>query len=213
MITISKIERQKKRADRYALFNGDEFLLGISEHTLLHFGLYAGMNLPEERLKEITEHEQDFKLEERAVRLLARRPHSRTELRIKLAQRGFTKERIERVLDKLATKNYIDDSAFAVALVTDEIRMKRSGPLLIMAKLRQKGIDGEAATAIIDEQYPEALQQENARTLAEKKLKSLKRFPAREQKTKLAAYLQQKGYPWQITADIIPNVITGEDDE
>ena len=213
MIEITRIERQKKQAQRFALFQNDEFLLGVSEQTLIHFGIFNGMQLSRQKLNEIDRYEQDYKLKDRAIHLLARRPHSRSELKIKLLQRGFSKERIEKILLQLEKDNYLDDSAFAKAFVAEEIRLRHSGPLVIKAKLKQRGIENETIDTVLGELYSEDLRNENVRIVAEKKHKTLIKYPLKEQRAKLAAYLQQKGFSWQYAAEVIQTLISGDDNE
>src|SRR5207248_9318412 len=50
------------------------------------------------------------------VRMLARRAHSRAELRLKLRRRGYQPGEIEEALTRLTELGYIDDEAFARAL-------------------------------------------------------------------------------------------------
>ena len=49
----------------------------------------------------------------KALDLLARREHSRLELRQKLVQRGFPSDRIEPVLDQLVEERLLDENRYA----------------------------------------------------------------------------------------------------
>ncbi|MBT5886904.1 MAG: hypothetical protein HOH56_03820, partial [Acidiferrobacteraceae bacterium] len=50
-----------------------------------------------------------------AMRLLARREHSREELRLKLVQRGFEISSIDPVLVELIEQDYLSDARYAQA--------------------------------------------------------------------------------------------------
>ena len=52
---------------------------------------------------------------EKAVQLLASRPHFRRELAGKLLQRGYPADEMEATLDRLTEQGYLDDSATARA--------------------------------------------------------------------------------------------------
>ena len=52
----------------------------------------------------------------KAMELLARREHSRLELRQKLMQRGFPTERIESVLDQLVADRLLHEGRYAELL-------------------------------------------------------------------------------------------------
>ncbi|SFR78721.1 regulatory protein [Marinobacter daqiaonensis] len=78
---------------------------------------------------------------EMALRLLARREHSRLELALKLRQRRVGHEVIERVLDEFEDRGWLSDERFAEVFVRQ--RMEAGyGPLKILADLQQRGIPG-----------------------------------------------------------------------
>ncbi|GGY71299.1 regulatory protein RecX [Marinobacter zhanjiangensis] len=76
---------------------------------------------------------------ETALRLLARREHSRLELSMKLRQRRVDAGVIEEVLDDFEEKGWLDDERFAEVFVRQ--RMDAGyGPLKILADLQQRGV-------------------------------------------------------------------------
>ena len=84
-------------------------------------------------------------LEARAMRLLARREHSRLELAKKLSRIAGEGDDIERVLENLASKGWLSDERFAEHSV--RARARRFGPLRVAHELRCKGIGEEAIEA------------------------------------------------------------------
>ncbi|MCB1866498.1 MAG: regulatory protein RecX [Chromatiales bacterium] len=83
-----------------------------------------------------------------AVRLLARREHSRRELARKLAERGHDSAVVEAVLDDLAAEGLLDEARFAE--VYARMRVERGyGPLAIRAQLRERGIGDELIEAAL----------------------------------------------------------------
>ncbi|MFC4260174.1 regulatory protein RecX [Marinobacter lacisalsi] len=76
---------------------------------------------------------------ETALRLLARREHSRLELTMKLRQRRVDNDVIDEVLDSFEEKGWLDDGRFAEVFVRQ--RMDAGyGPLKILADLQQRGV-------------------------------------------------------------------------
>ena len=76
---------------------------------------------------------------ETALRLLARREHSRLELSMKLRQRRVDAGVIEDVLDDFEERGWLDDGRFAEVFVRQ--RMDAGyGPLKILADLQQRGV-------------------------------------------------------------------------
>ena len=92
-------------------------------------------------------------LRAKALDLLARREHSRLELRQKLVQRGFATSDIEPVLDALAAEGLLDERRYAELYACSRAD-KGYGPLRIARELRERGIPDaltEAALAALDD--------------------------------------------------------------
>jgi regulatory protein len=77
------------------------------------------------------------------LRLLARRAHSRVELRRKLARRGYEEDEIHGALRRLAELGYVDDAEFAAGHVRR--RSASLGPLALSAELAARGVDRHTA--------------------------------------------------------------------
>ena len=73
------------------------------------------------------------------LRLLARRAHSRLELRQKLHRRGYDAVDVEAALGRLAELGYVDDGAFARGLVRRRSAVR--GPRALAGELSARGID------------------------------------------------------------------------
>jgi regulatory protein len=78
-------------------------------------------------------------LKARAMRLLARREHSRVELRRKLAPKVMEGDDLEGVLDDLAQRGWLSDARFAEQAIRSKAR--RYGPVRLAHVLRAKGVD------------------------------------------------------------------------
>lgn len=71
--------------------------------------------------------------------LLARREHSRRELRTKLVSRNFSPAEVDSVLDQLAEEGLLSDERFAEAYVASCLR-KGHGPKRIRKELEERGV-------------------------------------------------------------------------
>lgn len=78
-----------------------------------------------------------------AIRLLARREHSRRELAERLAAKGHAPERIAECLDDLAEQGLQSDDRFAESFLRSRI-LRGQGPLKIRVELERRGLDREA---------------------------------------------------------------------
>jgi len=83
------------------------------------------------------------------VRLLASRAHSARELRLKLARRGHPAEEVAETLDRLREAGYLDDAAYARALIGR--RSSSRGTRAMAAELAAKGVDRQVAQAALGE--------------------------------------------------------------
>jgi regulatory protein len=86
-------------------------------------------------------------LKARALDLLARREHSRDELRRKLAPRAEEGEDLEALLDELTRKGWLSEARFVEQTV--RAKSRKFGPLKIAQHLREKGIDDEVIASAI----------------------------------------------------------------
>ena len=84
-------------------------------------------------------------LKARAMRLLARREHSRQELSRKLERVASDGDDVEVVLDELSAKGWLSDARFAEQSV--RVKARRYGPLKVAHDLRTQGVDDEAVAA------------------------------------------------------------------
>src|SRR3974390_2501686 len=84
-------------------------------------------------------------LKARAMRLLARRDHSRLELSRKLERIASEDDDVELVLNELTAKGWLSDARFAEQSVRAKAR--RYGPIKVAHDLRAKGVEEEAIAA------------------------------------------------------------------
>jgi regulatory protein len=87
--------------------------------------------------------DQDYKARSVALRLLARREHSRHELALKLRQRKIEPALINTVLDEYEDEGWLDDHRFADVFARQRMDMGY-GPLRILADLQQRGVNFSA---------------------------------------------------------------------
>ncbi|MFA7268795.1 MAG: regulatory protein RecX [Sterolibacterium sp.] len=142
----------------------------------------------------------------RAVKLLARREHSRSELTQKLAALG-TLEEINAVLDQLEQAGLLSDARTAAAYV--RAHAARFGAAKLRHTLLAKGIDGELIQAsLAQEGIADELQR--ARELWRRKFGSNSGgMPDRRETARQARYLQSHGF----STEIIRKLIAAPDDE
>ncbi|MDZ7854413.1 MAG: regulatory protein RecX [Halomonas sp.] len=85
-----------------------------------------------------------------AIRLLARREHSRRELAERLAAQGHPSDGITECLDALAEQGLQSDTRFAESFLRSRL-LRGQGPLKIRVELERRGLDREEIHYAFDE--------------------------------------------------------------
>ena len=130
-------------------------------------------------------------ISEVAIGLLARREHSRTELRRKLKKKGFDEDNIDQVIEQLQTNNLLSDERFTETYINMR-KHKGYGPLRIEQELRERGVDAELADQFLDKNN-----QEWRTVMRQQYSKKYGDEPAMEyaDRARQAKYLQSRGFP------------------
>jgi len=127
-------------------------------------------------------------LRERALRLLARREHSRFELARKLEQAGFSDGDIAPLLDAFEAKNWLSDQRFAASYVADH--RARSGSVKLAYELRLRGVADAIIEAVLSENRDSELGR--ARAVWNKKFGSAPTEAA--EKARQIRFMQSRGF-------------------
>jgi SOS response regulatory protein OraA/RecX len=122
-------------------------------------GVAKGEAVSDQRWAEL-KRDSDFQvLFDKALRLLGMREHFSAELRRKLAQRTLDKPLINRVINAVRERGYLDDERACDYLVTQLIQRGGVGKLKLKAMLFERGCPEPLLRAALDkfaEQYDES---------------------------------------------------------
>jgi regulatory protein len=136
-------------------------------------------------------------LRERALRLLARREHSRFELAKKLGQAGFDDAEISAMLDEFEAKNWLSDLRFAQSWLADH--RVRSGRVKLAHELRQRGVpEMIIETALGDERDSEL---DRAREVWRKKFGTAPLDMA--ERARHMRFLQSRGFATEVIRQVV----------
>lgn len=192
---ISSISVQKKNKERYSIFVDEEFLVGVSEQTLLKFNLAKGDTVTHALLRKMEREEGRFAVKSYMMKRLGSRDHSRKELFTKAIRKEYPKNIIENVLDELEEKGYLNDEKFAEKFVKDKSHLNKWGPNKIKAHLYKKGISNNVAEQSIQKVFED---KNIKKVLLHLVLKGKRRFlreeDAYKRKKKIVDHLSRKGY-------------------
>ncbi len=138
-------------------------------------------------------------LRERALRLLARREHSRFELTRKLGLAGFAHDDIDPLLDEFEEKNWLSDRRFAESWVADH--RARAGSVKLAHDLRQRGVsDGIISDVLSDNRDSEL---DRARDVWQRKFGTRPNDAA--EKARQMRFLQSRGFTLEVIRRVADN--------
>ena len=138
-------------------------------------------------------------LQTRALRLLARREHSRAELVRKLAPHAPSSEALQQLLDALAAKKQLSDERYAEARAHQLAR--KSGAERVRRDLLAKGVSQEVAVRLAADSGRGDL--ERARAILARKYRSA--ATTLQERARRARFLQSRGF----SAEVIRSAVGG----
>ena len=130
-----------------------------------------------------------------AVRYLANRPRSVAEIRRHLRGKRFDDLAIDRAIDGLRARGYIDDEAFARYWLEQRERFRPRGDRALVHELLQKGVARETIDLVLGERDPEA-ELKQAREALRRPLAHWLALGEGERKRKVHAFLAQRGFSY-----------------
>ena len=122
--------------------------------------------------------------------MLARREHSRAELRFKLSARGFADSLIDILLQDLQDERAQSDERFAESLLSSRLR-SGYGPRRIRLELKDKGVASDLAERVVagaDTEWDQVLTMLYDRKFGCSSIKNFKEWARRAQ------YLHRRGF-------------------
>lgn len=144
------------------------------------------------------EPDTEVELRARALRLLARREHSRTQLSRKLAPRAASPEALASLLDSLVQKKQLSDARYAEARTRQLARKYGAGR--IRQDLKASGVDKGLIENVSNEG-----ELERARAILDRKYRA--DATTREERAKRMRFLQSRGF----STDVIFRLLSARD--
>ena len=138
-----------------------------------------------------------------ALRLLARRDHSCSELSRKLDERGFSRDQIQRAVERCLRFQYLDDERFA-ATYTEQLQRRGYGCRRIQQMLADKAVAHETISGCLEALCSDAVQIRDCRKAVIKKLnKNPSPDASPEARAKLHRFLLGRGFSPAIIRQVL----------
>ncbi|MFJ3170674.1 recombination regulator RecX [Streptomyces roseus] len=143
------------------------------------------------------------------LRLLTGMPRTRRQLADALEKRGIPEEVSQEVLSRYEEVGLIDDAAFAGAWVESRHRGRGLARRALAQELRTKGVHATLVQEALEQLDPDQ-EEQTARELVERKLRTTRGLERDKRLRRLAGMLARKGYPEGMALRVVRRALEQE---
>jgi regulatory protein len=138
-----------------------------------------------------------------ALKMLARRELSASQVRQRLARRDHDEESIDAAVARLIDERAIDDVRVAEAIARSETSLRRRGRLRIVRKIESVGISPAIARRAVDEVFGGIDDDELIKLALAKRLRRGASIPSEREFSRLYRFLVGQGFEPQRVLDVL----------
>lgn len=146
-----------------------------------------------------------------AVRYLAGRPHTVSEIHRHLRSKRFDEGAIDQAIDRLRAQRYVDDEAFARWWLEQRERFKPRGDRALRTELMQKGVARDVIETVLGERAPDA-DVELAKRALSRPLTRWATLAPQERKRKIHAYLAARGFDYGTIEEVMRAAVSDDEE-
>lgn len=205
MAIITKIEAQKRSKDRVNIYVDEEYFMAVYAELVYTHSLKKGMEIDKESLENLLHDEMYMKAKNKALTILSKSDQSEKKLKEKLLN-DFDENIVEDVIDFLKGYTLINDNLLAEKIVHDNMNLSKFGKNKIKQNLYNKGIAASDIQDALSQIDPDD-EYENAKYLAEKRLKRLKGEDKNKINQKIYQHLAYKGFSYDIIKRVLRELL------
>jgi regulatory protein len=140
------------------------------------------------------------------LRQLTAAPRSRAQLEQALRRRNCPDDVAGEVLDRMEEVGLVDDEAYAGMLVRSRQAGRGLATRALRQELRSKGVDDETAATALAQVDPHA-EEDRARELVAKRLRTMHGLDPMTQTRRLAGMLARKGYDAEVALRVVREAV------
>ena len=193
---ITDLRQGVKNENRVNVFVNGKYSFSLDISQVVDFRLKKGTEISAEQLEEYKKASEFGKLYQRTLEWVLTRPRSVRETNDYLFKKTFEKKLdknyIDRIIEKLVEKKYLDDAKFAAYYVENRFVKKGISKKRLRMELMKKGV----ASNIIDDVLDVRNDEEEIKKMIIKKR-------GRYDDEKLTAYLCRQGFDYQLVKDLV----------
>lgn len=198
---VTSIKPAAKSENRVNIFIDDKFAFSLDISQVVDYKLKVGKALSPAEYEKLKKASNFGKLYQRSLEWVLSRPHSVREAKdylknkqFKKPEYGITDEDINRVIETLLEKRYLDDVKFAEYYIENRFQKKGISKKRLVLELQKKGISPEIISTALES---------NPRDEESEIKKIINKKRARYDDEKLLAYLVRQGFSYDLSKQII----------
>jgi regulatory protein len=207
------VKAKRSGRNRVEILLDNDQKITLAYEVFLKNQLKLNQEVSEELLSFLLKEDQSYLVKQSALNYLARRQHSKNEIRTKLRQKKFSLELIEQTLNELEQNNYINDLSFARIFTDEMIKAKNWGKNKIKSELIKRGVSSKIITEVIEEKFSGDSEIESGLELARKKLKKLinRKVDQKKIQSSIYSFLVSRGYDYELCKQIFSKLFEGDE--
>ncbi|MDO4889588.1 MAG: RecX family transcriptional regulator [Candidatus Saccharibacteria bacterium] len=202
--SVSAIKPAIKNDHRVNIFIDEKFAFSLDLAQVVDFKLKVGKTLTEPEIKKLKKASNFGKLYQRTLEWVLSRPRSIRETKDYLRKKqfdkkdyGITDEDIEKVLEILLEKKYLDDQKFTEYYIENRFTKKGISRKRLKLELAKKGISPETIDGALEA---------SGRDETEEIKKVIVKKRTRYDDEKLLQYLVRQGFDYELSKSIIKSL-------
>ena len=195
---ITDIRQAVKNENRVNVFMDKKYSFSLDVTQLVDLKLKVGAKISEEELTEYKKLSEFGKLYQRTLEWVLARPRSEKEtfdyLYKKIYEKKLDKNYINKIIERLKNKKYLDDEYFAEYYVENRFVKKGISTRRLKMELMKKGIKKEIIEKVLGD---------SARNDEDEILKIITKKRARYDDEKLIQYLCRQGFSYELVRNLV----------
>ena len=198
-LLITDLRQGVKNPDRVNVFVNNRFSFSLDVSQVVDLGVKKGLKISPEQLEEFKRASEFGKLYQRTLEWVLMRPHSERETRDylykKIYDRKLDKSYIDRIVEKLKARGYLDDRKFAEYYVENRFVKKGVSRKRLSMELMKKGVSSDIISEVFEE---------GGRDEKEEILKMIRRKRSKyDTDEKLISYLCRQGFSYSLVREVV----------
>lgn len=210
---VTALHERRSGSSRFVVAIDGQIAATVSAELIGQLGLHVGRRVDEDDAHRLAQASALLAVFDKAVELLSVRARSVRDLQGRLRRAGAGDAAISAAVERLHALGLLDDEAYARNLARSRVLSGGVSRRRIGVELQKRGIACDVADEAIAETLDEAELDEDgaARAAATKRLRALASLDPATRRRRLYAFLARRGYPPDVIARALRNVLAEGD--